>query len=562
MLLVVSGLPGVGKTTFADALARRLRAVRLSVDVVEDGLLAAGVAHGWTSGVAAYEAVGRSAAANLALGRTVVVDAVNDSRPARDTWTRAAGAHRVRHLLLRLSDEPEHRRRLESRTRRFAHVPEPSWPDVRRRAADEEAWGDEHLVLDAGLPIVDNVEVVLADPVVMGGRARPPEPDASDPTVPAAGRPHRTPGVEASLRPATIEDQDGLLGLAARAWAPVEASIDALLGSPLARLATPSWSAHHAAVVRGALEDAGSTTTVAITGGRSGDGEVAGFVSWRVHPASTAMSAYGEIEAIAVDPDAQRRGIGRRLLDHAVDGLRAAGVPVIMLATGADPGHTAARELYESAGFTALPTAQYWLAGITRDDTDSGLVDATGRDEPQDGRARTPERSRARLSLNPMEEHDREVRHAMLAEAAFWRDTDAVPEPASVLRSPELAIYVEGWGRPGDAGLVARLDGVPVGAIWLRRFTAEHHGYGFVDAQTPELTLAVAPEVRGRGVGRSLLVSLLAQQALTGTRAVSLSVEDDNPARALYESVGFEMYARGPGARTLVRRLRVGSSSS
>lgn len=91
MLIVISGLPATGKTTFAAALAQHTSAVHLSVDAVEDALLRAGQDPGWITGVAAYEAVGAAAQQNLALGHVVVVDAVNDSEAARQTWRDAAG---------------------------------------------------------------------------------------------------------------------------------------------------------------------------------------------------------------------------------------------------------------------------------------------------------------------------------------------------------------------------------------------------------------------------------------------------------------------------------------
>src|SRR4051794_7903574 len=92
LLVVVSGLPGTAKSAVAGVLARRLGAPHLSIDVVEEALLAAGCPSGWTTGVAAYEAVGALAAENLALGLPVVVDAVNDSDAARQTWRTAAGS--------------------------------------------------------------------------------------------------------------------------------------------------------------------------------------------------------------------------------------------------------------------------------------------------------------------------------------------------------------------------------------------------------------------------------------------------------------------------------------
>jgi len=160
------------------------------------------------------------------------------------------------------------------------------------------------------------------------------------------------------LRRQQPADLPELIALAQRSWREVEAAIDEMLGSPLDRLATPSWSAHHEAVVRAACQD----TEVAVIVAEQDD-ELCGFVASRIHPASASMSTFGEVEVIAVDPRYRRRGIGRALLDHAVAELRGRGVPVIMLATGGDEGHGPARGLYESAGFRCLPTAQYWLAG-------------------------------------------------------------------------------------------------------------------------------------------------------------------------------------------------------
>ena len=70
MLIVMSGLPGVGKSTLADELGRRLPACVLSVDPVEDAMLRAGLRQSFETGVAAYEVCGTLAARQLALGST------------------------------------------------------------------------------------------------------------------------------------------------------------------------------------------------------------------------------------------------------------------------------------------------------------------------------------------------------------------------------------------------------------------------------------------------------------------------------------------------------------
>jgi predicted kinase len=142
VLVVVSGLPGTGKSAVAAELAARAGAVHLSVDPIEDALLSAGLPRCWETGVAAYEAARVMAEQNLGLGASVVVDAVNDSEAARATWRVAAANAGVElaFVLLTLDDEAEHRRRLGDRIRELVHVPEPSWTDVLARAAAYEPW--------------------------------------------------------------------------------------------------------------------------------------------------------------------------------------------------------------------------------------------------------------------------------------------------------------------------------------------------------------------------------------------------------------------------------------
>lgn len=104
---------------------------------------------------------------------------------------------------------------------------------------------------------------------------------------------------------------------------------------------------------------------------------------------------------------------------------------------------------------------------------------------------------------------------------------------------PELAHYAELHPDRGDLGFVAERDGAPVGAAWALFLPADDAGFGFVDARTPELSLWVREDARGGGIGRQLLRRLLDEALRRGTGTVSLSVEDGNPARHLYETEGF-----------------------
>lgn len=159
------------------------------------------------------------------------------------------------------------------------------------------------------------------------------------------------------------------------------------------------------------------------------------------------------------------------------------------------------------------------------------------------------------LSLLPIGAGDLAFVAEMLRAAAYWRDESAAPSAAQVLHQRDLAVYVEGWGRPGDAGLIARVDGEPVGAVWVRYLRDDAHGYGYLDAVTPELSIAVAKGHRGCGIGHRLLTAMLVELRRRGVGQVSLSVEDDNPARVLYERVGFVPVRAADGATTMSRTL-------
>ncbi len=112
-----------------------------------------------------------------------------------------------------------------------------------------------------------------------------------------------------------------------------------------------------------------------------------------------------------------------------------------------------------------------------------------------------------------------------------------------ILKTPELAKYVQGWGRTGDVGFIAIStdNQSPIGAAWYRLFKEDDKGYGYVDDETPEIAIAVLPEYRGKGLGQSLMLHLLKQAKLDGYQQISLSCGSTNDnALHLYQKLGFE----------------------
>jgi predicted kinase len=116
VLIVFSGLPGTGKTTLAQALARHLHAGYLRIDTIEDALLAEGGSNLVDAG-AGYRVAYAIAEDNLRLGRTVIADSVNPIRLTREAWRdigKRSGSVIVDVQVI-CSDNAQHRHRIEAR---------------------------------------------------------------------------------------------------------------------------------------------------------------------------------------------------------------------------------------------------------------------------------------------------------------------------------------------------------------------------------------------------------------------------------------------------------------
>ena len=160
--------------------------------------------------------------------------------------------------------------------------------------------------------------------------------------------------MEPTIRQYRAADEAAVVALALRAWAPVFASLRAVLGNELdERMHGSDWREYQRTSVEGTLANDDMHVWVA-----EDDGTVVAFMAVTLHT----DDSMGELWMLAVDPDAQGRGLGTRLTDLATDWMRDAGMRVAMIATGADPGHAPARRTYEKAGYTALPGVQYFKA--------------------------------------------------------------------------------------------------------------------------------------------------------------------------------------------------------
>ena len=157
--------------------------------------------------------------------------------------------------------------------------------------------------------------------------------------------------MDALIRDYRRGDEEAVVGLSLRAWAPVFASLERVLGGEIFGRLHGDWRAYQARAVREVLADQAIRVWVA----QAAAGPV-GMVAATLHP----ERLIGEVVMLAVDPGGQHRGIGTGLTEFVTGWLRSAGMRVAMVETGGDPGHAPARRVYARAGYTPLPVARYF----------------------------------------------------------------------------------------------------------------------------------------------------------------------------------------------------------
>lgn len=121
-----------------------------------------------------------------------------------------------------------------------------------------------------------------------------------------------------------------------------------------------------------------------------------------------------------------------------------------------------------------------------------------------------------------------------LYEAIFIPDGVEAP-PKSIIRQPELQVYVSDFGKKDDHCIVAEVNGEIIGVVWTRIM----NDYGHVDDTTPSFAISLYQDFRGRGIGTALMEEMLALLRNRGYKKASLSVQKENYAYRLYLKVGF-----------------------
>jgi ribosomal-protein-alanine N-acetyltransferase len=126
-----------------------------------------------------------------------------------------------------------------------------------------------------------------------------------------------------------------------------------------------------------------------------------------------------------------------------------------------------------------------------------------------------------------------------------------VLEATAACVEPLAALHAQAFEAPWSAAELARMiDGPCAFALAIGAAMQAENIYGFVVArviagEAEVLTLAVRPDMRRRGLARSLMAAVCLRAADYGARVIWLEAAVDNSAAlALYQSLGFEAAGR------------------
>lgn len=161
MLIILGGLPGVGKTSVARLAARELGAIHLRIDTIEQGIVDCDVLPSDDMGPVGYVVANRIASENLRLGHLVIGDAVNPVEISRAAWREAAKIAKKPFVQIELicSDRDQHRHRVETRKGDIENLVLPDWQKVCER--EYHPWPDADLVIDTALQSLEESSDIL-----------------------------------------------------------------------------------------------------------------------------------------------------------------------------------------------------------------------------------------------------------------------------------------------------------------------------------------------------------------------------------------------------------------
>ena len=140
--------------------------------------------------------------------------------------------------------------------------------------------------------------------------------------------------------------------------------------------------------------------------------------------------------------------------------------------------------------------------------------------------------------------------------SALYVPEDQPPFPKSILAHPDISKYIEHWGTlKNDIALVAVINNELIGAIWGRTFSSRKPGYGFIDENIPEISMAVKEKFRNQGIGAKLIDEISKIYFSKGFKSISLSVDKLNKAILLYLKKGFFVVGKDKDEDFIMKKI-------
>lgn len=136
------------------------------------------------------------------------------------------------------------------------------------------------------------------------------------------------------------------------------------------------------------------------------------------------------------------------------------------------------------------------------------------------------------IEIRPATAADIEAMWDFLAIAAYE------PNGSAAKNQPVVAAHLLDWPRGNDFGFIAWHGAIPIGAAWVKQFSQSEQPSVYFDDRTPELSIGVAKNKQGQGIGTQLLHAVLSEARRRNLR-ICLTVRHTNPAALLYANHGF-----------------------
>lgn len=163
-LIAFTGVPGVGKSTLADAVGRVLAIPVFSIDWLLGALTPFGGRHFGDPFGIGYELLTTLAVRQFALGQSAILDAPFEAVSTRDRLASLAARAGARMTVVHCvcSDRALHQERLAGRDRGIPGWHNPGhWPNVEQRLAAFPPWTGNVVTIDSVHPVEQNVARAL-----------------------------------------------------------------------------------------------------------------------------------------------------------------------------------------------------------------------------------------------------------------------------------------------------------------------------------------------------------------------------------------------------------------